>query len=36
MREDVHKVRAHPLVPDRIQVGGFLLDVDTGELRQLV
>ena len=36
VREDVHKVRAHPLVPDRIRIGGFLLDVDTGELRQLV
>jgi carbonic anhydrase len=36
VREDVHKVRAHPLVPDRIQIGGFMFDVDTGELRRLV
>lgn len=34
LREDVQKVRAHPLVPERIQVGGFLYDVDTGALRQ--
>jgi carbonic anhydrase len=32
--EDVHKVRAHPLVPDAIEVGGFLYDVDTGLLDQ--
>jgi carbonic anhydrase len=36
LREDVHKVRSHPLVPERVQVGGFLLDVDTGALSQLV
>jgi carbonic anhydrase len=34
--DDVRKVRAHPLVPDTIEVGGFLYDVDTGLLRQLV
>ena len=36
LREDVHKVRSHPLVPERTQVGGFLYDVDTGKLAQLV
>jgi carbonic anhydrase len=34
LREDVQKVRAHPLVPDRVPVGGFLYDVDTGGLQQ--
>jgi carbonic anhydrase len=34
LREDVQKVRAHPLVPDRVSVGGFLYDVDTGGLQQ--
>jgi carbonic anhydrase len=36
LREDVHKVRSHPLVPERVDVGGFLYDVDTGGLRQLL
>jgi len=35
LREDVAKVRAHPLVPDRVQVGGFLYDVETGALRPM-
>ena len=34
LREDVAKVRAHPLVGDRALVGGFLYDVDTGLLTQ--
>lgn len=34
--EDVRKVRAHPLVPAAVQVGGFLYDVDTGQLAQRV
>jgi carbonic anhydrase len=34
LREDVAKVRAHPLVGDRAKVGGFLYDVDTGLLAQ--
>ena len=33
--DDVRKVRAHPLIPDTIAVGGFLYDVDTGLLDQL-
>lgn len=32
--EDVAKVRTHPLIADRVQVGGFLYDVDTGLLHQ--
>jgi carbonic anhydrase len=32
--EDVHKVRSHPLVPDTVEVGGFIYDVDTGLLEQ--
>jgi carbonic anhydrase len=34
LREDVQKVRSHPLVPDTIEVGGFIYDVDTGLLDQ--
>lgn len=32
IRADVHKVRSHPLVPDSVEVGGFLYDVDSGLL----
>ena len=32
LAEDVHRVRSHPLIPDRVKVGGFLYDVDTGLL----
>ena len=34
--EDVHRVTSHPLIQGRAQVGGFLYDVDTGLLTQLV
>ena len=34
LREDVVKVRTHPLIGDRAIVGGFLYDVDTGLLSQ--
>ena len=34
--DDVHKVRAHPLIPDTVEVGGFIYDVDTGLLDQRV
>ena len=34
--EDVHRVTSHPLIGDRATVGGFLYDVDTGLLEQLV
>jgi carbonic anhydrase len=36
LRDDVQAVRAHPLVPSSVQVGGFLYDVDTGLLDRLV
>ena len=36
LRDDVHKVRAHPLIPDTILVGGFVYDVDTGLLEQVL
>ena len=36
LRDDVHKVESHPLIPDSIRVGGFLYDVDTGLLEQKV
>lgn len=34
--EDVRRVTTHPLIAHRVEVGGFLYDVDTGELTQLV
>jgi carbonic anhydrase len=34
LEEDVQAVRAHPLIPDTIAVGGFMYDVDTGLLEQ--
>lgn len=34
LAEDVARVRTHPLIGDRAQVGGFVYDVDTGLLRQ--
>jgi carbonic anhydrase len=35
LREDIAKVHAHPLIPDRVKVGGFVYDVDTGLLNPL-
>jgi carbonic anhydrase len=35
LREDLAKVQAHPLIPDRVKVGGFVYDVDTGLLEPL-
>jgi carbonic anhydrase len=32
LADDVQIVRSHPLIPDRVKVGGFLYDVDTGLL----
>lgn len=32
IRDDVAKVKAHPLIGDHVAVGGFLYDVDTGLL----
>jgi carbonic anhydrase len=36
LRDDVNRIRTHPLIPDTIAVGGFLYDVDDGRLRQVV
>ncbi|MEH3034837.1 MAG: carbonic anhydrase [Aeromicrobium erythreum] len=36
IRSDVHKIETHPLVPSSIEVGGFVYDVDTGLLEQVV
>jgi carbonic anhydrase len=32
LREDVAKVRCHPLIDNEVKVGGFVYDVDTGLL----
>ncbi len=32
LREDLAKVRSHPLIPPSTRVGGFVYDVDTGLL----
>jgi carbonic anhydrase len=34
LKEDVQKIRSHPLIPESVVVGGFLYDVDTGLLDQ--
>ena len=36
LRQDVAKVRTHPLIPDTVEVGGFIYDVDTGLLERRV
>jgi carbonic anhydrase len=36
LREDVQRVRSHPLIPEAVAVGGFIYDVDTGLLDQKV
>jgi carbonic anhydrase len=36
LAEDVQRVRSHPLIPESVDVGGFLYDVDTGLLTQKV
>ncbi len=35
LREDLAKIRSHPLIPDSTLVGGFIYDVDTGLLREV-
>lgn len=35
VRDDVGKVRAHPLIDSDVAVGGFLYDVDTGLLNRV-
>ncbi|GGO86814.1 carbonic anhydrase [Nocardioides phosphati] len=34
LEADIHKVKAHPLIPDTVKVGGFVYNVDSGELEQ--
>jgi carbonic anhydrase len=34
LEDDIRKVRAHPLIPEDVAVGGFIYDVDTGTLEQ--
>ena len=36
LMEDVREVQAHPLIPDEVVVGGFVYDVDTGLIKQIV
>lgn len=36
LRADVDRVRSHPLIGDHVLVGGFVYDVDTGRLSQIV
>jgi len=36
LEEDVQKLRSHPLIPDRVAIGGFLYDVDSGLLSYVV
>ena len=36
LAEDVQKVRSHPLIPDSVEVGGFIYDVDTGLLNPVI
>jgi carbonic anhydrase len=34
LREDVARVRTHPLIPDSVKVGGFVYNVDRGLIEQ--
>jgi carbonic anhydrase len=36
LHDDVARVRAHPLIPESVAVGGFLYDVDTGLITRRV
>ncbi|MFL6157138.1 MAG: beta-class carbonic anhydrase [Marmoricola sp.] len=36
LRDDVHRIRVHPLIPESVAIGGFLYDVDSGLLDQVV
>jgi carbonic anhydrase len=36
LEDDVQRVRAHPLIPDTVPVGGFLYDVDSGLISRRV
>jgi carbonic anhydrase len=34
LKQDVRRVRTHPLIPETVEVGGFMYDVDTGLISQ--
>ena len=34
LREDVQRVRSHPLIPETVKVGGFIYNVDRGLIDQ--
>jgi len=34
LKQDVQKVRSHPLIPETVKVGGFLYNVETGLLEE--
>ena len=36
VKEDVDRIRQHPLVPDDIPVSGYIYDVKTGKLQEVV
>jgi carbonic anhydrase len=36
VKEDVNRIRQHPLVPDDIPVAGYIYDVKTGRLQEVV
>ncbi len=36
LADDVRMIRAHPLIPDSVPVGGFMYDVDSGLLSQRI
>lgn len=36
VREDVERIREHPLIPDTIPVSGYIYDVKTGKLTEVV
>lgn len=36
VHEDVEMVRSHPLIAGRAEIGGFMYDVDTGRLAQII
>jgi carbonic anhydrase len=36
LREDVAMARAYPLIAEGVEIGGFMYDVDTGRLDELV
>lgn len=36
LAQDIQRVRSHPLIRDSVEVGGFIYDVDTGLLEQVV